>query len=575
MIRVIPKWARLQWLGALMMAVGCIASGLCVGWLLPQSHAISPVPLAELGLATDHADKAAVVAASLPPFLLVGDAAGEDNSKKNVRLWEAVLQLRGEHLPNVPQQIGDCVSWGAANAVNYLQAVQIIRGPPAEFHPAYPPFIYGASRVDIGRKHGSRFNGDGSVGAYAAEALRDLGVLRADLKDCPPYTGQVARQWGASGPPAWAKEEAKKQVVKSIAQVSSAKEAMDAIAGAHCPVTIASGWWGTTDIPVVNGRRVARRTTSWAHQQCLIAYDGSGPGEPLFYCVNSWGPNAHPAPMQGEPPGGYWIRWSDVDRICKEGDSWAISSFDGFEAAGPNWDELLRRPATSSVAISRDFSDRGGFEMRYMMESPGILLALFLAIALGGLVLFLMARTRHKAGFAAGLLAVIGLCGIGSAQDFAQAASRSPLPNVPSAAVNDATVTTGTGSQTQTTPADPMDWTAATIRPKVDLLASGCHEVVAEAPQALVFVMERGCADCDRIQAYIQKTLIPKGWTSSVEPDADFRIIDIRKNPEIARLYGVEMVPTLIYLNRTGRIVDRRVGFQSGQQWTAPLLSCR
>lgn len=566
----VPRWTRGQWCGALLMFVGCVGAGLFGSSLIPASHAIPSVPLSQLGLAVDHAEKSQVVAASLPPFLLVGDAAGEDNSKKNIRLWDAVLQVRGDHLPNVPQQIGDCVSWGACNAVNYLQAVQIVRGPPAEFHPAFPPFTYGTSRVDVGRKHGSRFSGDGSVGAYAAEALRDFGVLRADHEKCPPYSGSVARQWGASGPPAWAKEIAKSNLVQSVAPVNSAEEARDAIAGAHCPVTIASGWWGTNDIPVVHGRRVARRTTAWAHQQCLIAYDGSGP-EPLFYCLNSWGPNAHPAPLQGEPPGGYWIRWADVDRICKEGDSWALSAFDGFPAAGPDWDELLRRPATSPVT-SMDVPTGGGREMREFMGSPGFLMVLCLAVSLGGLLLFAIAlRAERKRMGQAVTMLLIGLCATSSygwAQDFEAAASRSgpPQSSAAIAVANNATVTT---------PADPMDWSAATTRPVIDLLNAGCQDIASDHPQALVFLMERGCSDCERLDAYIKRELVPKGWIESDRPDADFRMVDIRKNPEIARLYGVEVVPTIVYLNRFGRIVDRRVGYTVGQSLTSPLLSCR
>ena len=569
-MRFVPRWTVAQWSGAVLMFVGCVGLGVSGSLLLPASHAIPSVPISQLGLDVDHAAQSQAVAAALPPFQLIGDAAAEDNSKKNVRLWDAVLQLRGEHLPNVPQQIGDCVSWGAANAVNYLQAVQIIRGPPAEFHPAFPPWIYGAGRVWVGRSHGSHFRGDGLVGAYAAEALQIHGCLRADHPKCPPYDGAIARQWGSSGPPEWAKEVAKANLVQTIAQVNSAKEAMDSIAGAHCPVTIASSWWGTTDIPVVNGRRVARRTTSWAHQQCLIAYDGSGP-EPMFYCLNSWGPNAHPAPLQGEPPGGYWIRWRDVDRICSEGDSWAISSFNGFPAAGPDWDELLRRPATSPVAITMGSNgSNGGREMRYLLESPGTLFAFCCLVVLGGLLLFAMAQPRKKLRTAAQMMLLLTAYTVAPnawGQDFAAAATRETKPAV---AIPSATVTTL---------ADPMDWTAAITRPVVDpltpLAASGCSDTINQGPQALVFVMERGCSDCDRLLAYVRKELVPKGWIESDKPDADFRVIDIRKNPEIARLYGVEMVPTVVYTNRYGRIVDRRVGFQTGQQWVAPLLSCR
>lgn len=411
-----PRWTAGRIAGVLLIVAG--VSG--AAWTLtPRADSVPSVPIEKLGLAVDHAARSEVIAAALPKFRLVGDAAADDNTKKNVRLWDAVIQLRGEHLPNVPQEIGDCVSFGAANAVNYLQAVQIVRGLPAdeELHPAYQPWIYGVSRVDVGAKHGSHFRGDGSVGAYAAEGLNQYGCLRSDYDNVPPYSGAIAKEWGDKGPPQWAKDAAKPYLVQTVAQVKSAAEVRDAICNGF-PVTIASGWWGTTDIPVVNGRRVARRTQSWGHQQCLLAYDGSQKGEPLFYCLNSWGPKAHPDPMQGEPPGGYWIRSSDVDRICKEGDSWAFSAFDGFPAKGPNWDDLLRRPVTASAPSVSGVNEGGSI----MSASVGLLVLCALAVLAGACLI--KGRQKAKSGFVPWMLAVLLCASVANAEDFGAAMRR-------------------------------------------------------------------------------------------------------------------------------------------------------
>lgn len=414
------KWTLTQRIGAAMMLIGAIGLGY---FALPESHSKPSVAIENLGLVSDHAVKAAPIAAAMPKFRLVGAAAAEDNTRKRVCLWDAMLQVNGgQHFPNTPQQVGDCVSWGAANAVNYLQAVQIVRdGKQDAFHAAYPPWIYGTSRVDVGRAHGSRFTGDGSVGAYAAEALNKYGCLRADYDQVPPYSGAIAREWGSKGVPAWAKEVAKPYLVQTVAPVNSAADARDAICNGF-PVTIASGWWGTDNIPVVNGRRVAQRTTSWGHQQCLIAYDGSGK-EPLFYCLNSWGPNAHPAPMQGEPPGGYWIRFRDVDHICGEGDSWALSAFDGFPADELNWDDLLKRP-TTSMAVPTFRGPVGQVQVRGpIMFWPAVC---FTMLA-GGFVLFRGARLRNVATVAAIAVAVFVSSRAAHAQDSAGAVIE-PMP---------------------------------------------------------------------------------------------------------------------------------------------------
>ncbi len=477
------KYTFWQVVGVVLILTGLGGIG---SQLVPRSDAVAPVPLSQLGLAEDHAERAAVVAQGLPKFLVVG-ADGQDNTLKNVRLWDAMLAVRGSHLPNIPQQIGDCVSWGAAHAVDYLQAVQMVRGPPGEFQfkEAYPPYIYGVSRVLVGRKHGSNFRGDGSVGAYAAEGLRDYGVLRSDADQVPPYSGAVAKQWGNSGPPEWAVTTGKPFAVKTIAQVNSAAEARDAIVNGY-PVTIASGWWGTTKIDVVDGRRLATRNTSWGHQQCLIGYDGSSRGGPYFYCLNSWGDNAHPLPLQGEPPGGYWIRFSDVDHICREGDSWALSGFDGFPADQINWDQLLRR-AQPIMSVGQP-ADVPQISLEGIMNWP--LLALMLLAVVAGVALFSWARTAgNRIGIAMMTIGTLLYGGNVNAQqpDFAAAANRSTVAlNHESPAWGLATSRAAANTVTSPVPQPPKIhgevWHDATVRRPVGERAT---VVIASPPDYL------------------------------------------------------------------------------------------
>src|SRR5690606_29875511 len=66
------------------------------------------------------------VRATLTPFRLVGNT--QDNTNRNVRLWEAVRKVIGKDLPNYPQEIGDCVGHGAKNAAGTLACVQLAGG---------------------------------------------------------------------------------------------------------------------------------------------------------------------------------------------------------------------------------------------------------------------------------------------------------------------------------------------------------------------------------------------------------------------------------------------------------------
>ncbi|WP_397570639.1 hypothetical protein [Schlesneria sp. T3-172] len=560
---------------------GLVLAGLLgIGWtLLPQPAAIPSVPLDQLGLEVNHAEKSELLAADLPPFVVVG-ADGQDNTTKNVRLWDAMLAVRGSHAPNIPQQIGDCVSWGAANAVNYLQAYQLVRGPPGfQFRDAYPPYIYGVSRVIVGRAHGSNFRGDGSVGAYAAEGVQKHGVLRADAKDVPPYSGSIARMWGDKGPPQWARDEAKQFLVKSIAQVKSAAEARDAICNGY-PVTIASSWWGTTSIGTVDGRRVANRNTSWAHQQCLIGYDGSGSNK-YFYCLNSWGPNAHPQPLQGEPPGGYWIRFSDIDRICREGDSWAFSSFDGFPAESLRWEDLLRRRDVRSPVTSIGVEPPQPPE-REVPQMTGFLLLASSLLVISGSVLFISGGVGRRSTAALIALAAVLLSNVADAQpiDFAVATvRRAPTSPTVGAIGREPDWSSALQRRTVTQSDDlPDSWDSLTVRRTVQQAA--CKPVITskktpDRPEQCLFFTAPRCGVCDTQQAYLAPKVKAAGLTMSESPEADIRMIDVERHRGLQAEYKVESLPCLVYLDKAGNEVDRVTGFDRERLRTPQLVKLK
>lgn len=235
-----------------------------------------------------------------------------------------------QHHSFLPNFVGahNCVSMGAANVVNYLQCMQIIKeGKNQIYHPAYQPYIYGISRVQIG---GGRLgNGDGSIGAWAAEGMKRYGVLRADFSGVAPYSGSVAKKWGARpGPPTNFIAEAKQYLVKTYSQVNSYEDVIEALYNGY-PVTVASNRGFKMAPRVDKGKSWGIPSGSWAHQMCFPAFDDDS-RRPGCYLLNSWGASAHGTPADDAPPGGFWIDADVVTAMCRQDDSFAFSQFEGF-----------------------------------------------------------------------------------------------------------------------------------------------------------------------------------------------------------------------------------------------------
>lgn len=268
----------------------------------------------------------------------ISTAEGEDAKFEDKRsvLWDAALKVNGgKHLLTFRQAVGDCVSMGAANAVNYLTVRQIASGQSLKYRPAFQPYIYGTSRVLIGKGR-LGCNSDGSVGSWAADAVQTHGILFADHEGVPAYSGSVARQWGCRKSTF---EEflpvAKEFPVKGIAQVTTFEQVRDALINGY-PVTVASSQGFEMSGVVRDGKLWGVPRGQWMHQMCFIGYDPNN-GKPGVYCLNSWGANAHGVSPDGAPPGGFWVDKATVSRMVKQGDSFAYSEFQGFPL-NDQWD---------------------------------------------------------------------------------------------------------------------------------------------------------------------------------------------------------------------------------------------
>lgn len=274
-------------------------------------------------------------AAQQPKFELIhpdtGQPVWQDNANTRVVQWELQAALIGDEIPpNIPQEIGDCTSWGAKHAIERMQGAGMIRGPPTEFREVSSMWLYGAGRVWIAQGQFGR--GDGCSGAAIAQAAREFGVLPLDAPGLPDYDGATAREWGRRGPPEQFKPIAALYRVKTVSLLETVDQVRDAICNGY-GVTIASQW-GTSNsaMRVKDGRIVAPRAGSWSHQMCVDGYDGSTGRAKYFHITNSWGPQAHPKPVDGSPPGGFWVEDKEIAWILRAGDTWAFSDFEGFPA---------------------------------------------------------------------------------------------------------------------------------------------------------------------------------------------------------------------------------------------------
>jgi hypothetical protein len=264
-----------------------------------------------------------------PKLNIVGVAPYE--AGKRSMLWEVGRKLLGTDPLNYPQQIGDCVSFGAKNAIEYVQFFPMANGDHLNWTMVFPPYLYGCGRVFIG--NGQIGSEDGSLGAWQAKAVMEYGAVRKDESGLPEYSGAIARQWGVNpGPDKKWIELGKQHIVKSAAAVSSWEDMVQAITNGY-PITIASNV-GFDMKPRADGFH--HYSTHWGHQVCAIGVDDDA-SEPHACILNSWGPDAHGVIKDFKtgdtwPGGTLRVRKADVEAMLREGDSFAYSSFTGFPA---------------------------------------------------------------------------------------------------------------------------------------------------------------------------------------------------------------------------------------------------
>lgn len=275
----------------------------------------------------------------MPAFKIQGNYKAD---KERYPLWSARKHTY------IKQLSGSCVGAGGGNMLMTLLGVEQLNGDPDEWNLFWWPYTYGESREIAGM----RGKGEGSFGSAWAKAVTTEGTVRASEKGLPKFrdregwlelTQSIEMEWSAGDAikPNW-NEIGRQHPVKTMSPVKTTDDAAAALVNGY-PLTIAS-MFGTRTIrakgtPKVN---IAEYDDQWPHQQSIDEVWFHPELGPLFHVLNQWGPNAHPAPVSGEPAGGYYVEEKTLTRVLREQytECYAGSQYEGYPAQEVPYDEL-------------------------------------------------------------------------------------------------------------------------------------------------------------------------------------------------------------------------------------------
>ena len=228
----------------------------------------------------------------------------------SVILWPEYERASGKALKPHQQKYGTCVSRGFEMAcrMSYHNALweKTRVGIPVEF-----PYeiIYAGSRNYPGK--GSIRNGDGSVGAWAAEWLSLYGLCvrgKYGSVDVSRNDEELARSLARSG------VKLPKELLDACAlhtwatnRCQDTDEIADSIASRF---GVARCW--DTLFGNRNSKGISRPADTGAHCQGIIGVAVAPSGEDIFIEIQSWGENMPSGPQKLETAGG----WIDLPNAC-------------------------------------------------------------------------------------------------------------------------------------------------------------------------------------------------------------------------------------------------------------------
>jgi hypothetical protein len=264
-------------------------------------------------------------------------------SDNDALLYKALLAVKPNY-SRVAQAIGSCVGHGYALAVDILSAVEIAVHGEAEDWPGrtLEASIYGFSRVEARNKTRAG-RGDGSYGGAACKALMKYGCLHYNVdydgEKFIKYSGKREKEWGDTGVPDRLEPFAKKRLVRETTRVKSFDDCAKALSSGY-PLSFCSNYGFTNFKRDDDG--FCRRRGSWSHCMAGISYRGGR--RPGVLICNSWGPRSNSGPHYPDNMPiffrgcTFWVDADDIDGMCRQNDSFALSGYDGFPPRKlPDW----------------------------------------------------------------------------------------------------------------------------------------------------------------------------------------------------------------------------------------------
>lgn len=276
-------------------------------------------------------------------------AAGPNlfDDDRDVVLYPSILKVSPRY-SRVAQGIGSCVGHGFAGCVDALSSTEIVvHGESEQWRGrCLEASVYAYSRVEV-RGNKPNYGGDGSYGAAAAKAVTDFGVLHYDVdydgETFSSYSADREKKWGATGVPDSLEKHSAKNRVRSCIPITSFEELCKALSSGY-PTAVCSSRGFTM---ARDSQGFCRPWSTWRHCMALIGKrEGRRPGA---LCWNSWGPRSNSGPHYSGIEGvesmpeafagsTFWIDADVVNGMLAAGDSFALSSYDGFPPRRlPNW----------------------------------------------------------------------------------------------------------------------------------------------------------------------------------------------------------------------------------------------
>lgn len=276
------------------------------------------------------------VANNTNPYLSQVNADIRGTGKGKIALlWPFLEQVTGGPLVPHAQETGDCVSHATGLGIDILTAVQIVKrkSPQRWVAPAATEIIYAGGRIEIAKKNYKQTWSAGMTGTVAAEFIKRYGVLLRQKYlnkwDFTDYSGQVAQQLGRTGVPDELEPLCKLHPVGNVALVRSYDEARDCVYNGY-PVVLCSSQGFSTRGGRDKDGFLAPSRNPWMHSMLLAGIDDEYT-RPGGLIINSWGSTWINGPKRhNQPDGSFWADSSVIDRICRQGDTIALSCYAGY-----------------------------------------------------------------------------------------------------------------------------------------------------------------------------------------------------------------------------------------------------